>query len=245
MAHVIAKDVSLVYPMVGSHARGRHKVNIGAGGAAQVGGKIIQVGKRGRGVQALNNINLDIKPGARLGILGSNGAGKSTLLRVLGGIYRPSSGTLDVEGRMTGLFNLNLGVSKESSGYENIILKGLMLGLSREKIKEHAEEIADFSELGEYINMPVHTYSSGMVMRLMFSTATSFKPEILLLDEWIATGDRHFRDKVDQRLDDLLNSALIVIIASHNRNRMAKWANTVIELDSGTGVQIPIEDFVP
>lgn len=231
--------------MVGANARGRHKVNIGKGGEAQVGGKIITVGKRGRGVQALDGINLDLKAGARLGILGSNGSGKSTLLRVLGGMYQPTSGTLDVEGRLTGMFNLNLGVSKESTGYENIILKGLMLGLSRSKIKEHAEEIAEFSELGEYINMPVHTYSSGMVMRLMFSTATSFKPEILLLDEWIATGDRHFRDKVNQRLDDLLDSALIVIIASHNRARMAKWANTVIDLKSGKGKQIPVEEFEP
>lgn len=245
MAHIKAKNISLVYPMVGAHARGRHKINIGAGGEAQVGGKIIQVGKRKRGVQALKDINLDISPGMRLGILGSNGSGKSTLLRVLGGMYKPSSGELDVEGRLTGLFNLNLGVSRESTGYENIILKGLMLGLSREKIKEHAAEIAEFSELGEYINMPVHTYSSGMVMRLMFSTATSFKPEILLLDEWIATGDRHFRDKVDQRLDDLMTSALIVIIASHNRNRMARWANSVIELESGQGVQKPIETFTP
>ena len=245
MAHIKAKDISLIYPMVGANARGRHKVNIGKGGEAQVGGKIITVGKRGRGVQALDGINLDLKAGARLGILGSNGSGKSTLLRVLGGMYQPTSGTLDVEGRLTGMFNLNLGVSKESTGYENIILKGLMLGLSRSKIKEHAEEIAEFSELGEYINMPVHTYSSGMVMRLMFSTATSFKPEILLLDEWIATGDRHFRDKVNQRLDDLLDSALIVIIASHNRARMAKWANTVIDLKSGKGKQIPVEEFEP
>ncbi len=245
MAYIKADNISLVYPMVGANARGRHKINIGAGGEAQVGGEIIQTGKRGRGVRALNGIDLDLKPGTRLGILGGNGSGKSTLLRVLGGMYKPSSGTLDVEGRVTGLFNLNLGVSKESTGYENIILKGLMLGLSREKIKEHAAEIAEFSELGEYINMPVHTYSSGMVMRLMFSTATSFKPEILLLDEWIGTGDRHFRDKVDQRLNDLLTSALIVIIASHNRNRMAKWANTIIELEGGKGVQKPIDEFVP
>jgi len=185
-----------------------------------------------------------LKPGSRLGILGGNGSGKSTLLRVLGGMYEPTSGTLDVAGRVTGLFNLNLGVSKESTGYENIILKGLMLGFSREKIREHAAEIAEFSELGEYINMPVHTYSSGMVMRLMFSTATSFQPEILLLDEWIGTGDRNFRAKVDKRLDDLLESALIVIIASHNRNRMKNWANTYIDLKSGVGTQKHIDELV-
>jgi len=138
MAHIIAKDVSLVYPMVGANARGRHKVNIGQGQVKQVGGRIIDQGKGRRGVQALDNININLKPGARFGILGSNGAGKSTLLRVMGGMYRPTSGSLDVEG-----------------GYENIILKGLMLGLSRERIKQHAAEIAEFSELGEYINMPV------------------------------------------------------------------------------------------
>jgi len=245
MAHIIAKDVSLVYPMVGANARGRHKVNIGEGQVKQVGGRIIEQGKGRRGVQALENINITLKPGARFGILGSNGAGKSTLLRVMGGMYRPTSGSLDVDGRLTGLFNLNLGVSKESTGYENIILKGLMLGLSRDRIKQHAAEIAEFSELGEYINMPVHTYSSGMVMRLMFSTATSFRPEILLLDEWIATGDVGFRDKVNRRLDELMESALIVVIASHNRARMKKWANTVIDLKAGSGTQMDVNAFEP
>ncbi len=243
MTYIKANNMTLVYPMVGANARGRHKVNVENGAVAQVGGQIIPMGKKGRGVRALNGIDLDLKPGARLGILGGNGSGKSTLLRVLGGMYKPTTGELNVEGRITGLFNLNLGISRESTGYENIILKGLMLGISREKIKEHAAEIAEFSELGEYINMPVHTYSSGMVMRLMFSTATSFKPEILLLDEWIGTGDRNFRAKVDERLNDLLTTALIVVIASHNRNRMAKWANTIIELDAGQGVQKPIEEF--
>jgi len=245
MAHIIAKNISLVYPMLGSHARGRHKVNVSGGKVKQVGGRIIENVKGHRGVQALENINIELRPGARFGILGGNGAGKSTLLRLMGGMYRPNSGTLDVEGRLTGLFNLNLGVSKESTGYENIILKGLMLGLSRERIKEHAAEIAEFSELGEYINMPVHTYSSGMVMRLMFSTATSFRPEILLLDEWIATGDVGFRDKVNRRLDELMESALIVVIASHNRQRMKTWANTVIDLKAGHGTQVGVEEFRP
>ena len=243
MARIIAKDISLVYPMVGSNQRGRHKVVVEKGKVESVGGKIITTGKSHRGVLALDGLNIDLKPGARFGILGSNGSGKSTLLRVLGGIYRPTSGQLDVTGRVTGMFNLNLGVSKEATGYENIILKGLMLGLSREKINEHAAEIAEFSELGEYINMPVHTYSSGMVMRLMFSTATSFKPEILLLDEWIGTGDRSFRDKVDKRLNDLMESALIVVIASHNRNRMSKWANTYIDLKAGRGEQKDISEL--
>jgi len=231
--------------MVGANARGRHKVDVGGGQIKQVGGKIITTPKGRRGVLALDGLDITLKAGDRFGILGSNGSGKSTLLRVLGGIYRPSSGTLDVEGRVTGMFNLNLGVSKEATGYENIILKGLMLGLSRAEIKEHAAEIAEFSELGEYINMPVHTYSSGMVMRLMFSTATSFKPEILLLDEWIATGDVRFREKVDKRLNDLIESALIVIIASHNRNRVSKWANTVIELEAGRGIQKDVSELVP
>ncbi len=237
MARIIGKNISLVYPMVGSNQRGRHKVAIEKGKVGSVGGKIITTGNSHRGVLALDGLNIDLKPGARFGILGSNGSGKSTLLRVLGGIYKPTGGDLNVTGRVTGMFNLNLGVSKEATGYQNIILKGLMLGLSRKKIDEHAAEIAEFSELGEYINMPVHTYSSGMVMRLMFSTATSFKPEILLLDEWIGTGDRNFRDKVDKRLNDLMEEALIVVIASHNRNRMSKWANTYIELKAGRGVQ--------
>jgi len=245
MAHIIADNISLIYPMIGSNARGRHKVNVGDGKVQQLGGRIIDEGRRRRGVLALENLDINLKPGDRFGILGSNGAGKSTLLRVLGGMYKPTSGTLDINGRLTGLFNLNLGVSKESTGYENIILKGLMLGLSRERINEHAAEIAEFSELGEYINMPVHTYSSGMVMRLMFSTATSFKPEILLLDEWIGTGDVSFREKVNKRLDDLMESALIVIIASHNRARMKKWANTVIDLKAGSGTQVDVDAFEP
>ena len=234
MPSIIAEDVSLVFPLVGSDKRhgdklkkqtDRHKTPIG--------GRIILEDNRPVGILALDRLNLTVKAGDRLGIFGHNGAGKSTLLRLLGGIYPPTMGRVRVEGKVSAMFSLNLGVNKEATGLENIEMKGLMHGLRRRQVQELIPEIAEFSELGDYLHMPVKTYSSGMTMRLLFSIASVFKPDILLLDEWVSAGDKNFKKKVDDRLGSMLDSTPIVIIASHDEKRISDWSNKLIRLEQG------------
>jgi ABC-type polysaccharide/polyol phosphate transport system ATPase subunit len=144
---------------------------------------------------ALNNVSLDLEAGDRVALIGHNGAGKTTLLRVMAGIYEPSRGRALVDGRISPIFDVQLGMDKEATGYENIALRGLLLGMTRSEIDASTEDIANFSELGPFLNMPLHTYSTGMALRLAFAISTSIEPEILLLDEWIGAGDKSFIEK--------------------------------------------------
>lgn len=235
MAYIKAKNVSVTFPLVGSDSRhGKRAGGSGASGSRKdVGGAIVRDEKGRSGIRALDGLNLDLRAGDRLGIFGHNGAGKSTLLRVLAGIYPPTSGDIEIDGHVSGMFSLNLGVNKEATGYENIELKGLMYGLKRREIRQLMPEIAEFSELGDYLKMPVKTYSSGMVMRLLFATSSALKPDILLLDEWISSGDTSFKEKVDKRLNEMLEVTPIVVIASHNKERLRGWATKVLTLSAG------------
>lgn len=234
MVSITARNVSVVFPMVGSDSRHGSKLKKKTGRAAtSVGGKIILEDDHPVGILALDHLNLNVRPGDRIGIFGPNGSGKSTLLRVLGGIYPPTAGEVEVTGKVSAMFSLNLGVNVEATGLENIELKGLMHGLKRREIVELIPEIADFSELGDYLHLPVKTYSSGMRMRLLFSIASALNPEILLLDEWVSTGDKNFREKVDERLEKMLDNTPIVIIASHNEKRIENWASRRIRMDRG------------
>ncbi len=246
MASIIAKDISLVYPMIGSDTRFKSRVRKGSvPDGKHVGGRIItEKGKR-PGVVAVDNLSITLRDGDRLGIFGHNGAGKSTLLRMLGGIYPPTSGHIAINGKVTGMFSLGLGINKEASGIDNIKLKGMLYGLRRREVSELIPEIAEFSELGEYLHMPVKTYSAGMIMRLLFATASAFKPDILLLDEWISSGDVSFKEKVDQRLDAMLETTPIVIIASHNENRLYGWANKVLTLRGGRVLTEEEAGYIP
>lgn len=233
MAKIIVQNASLVFPLVGSDNRFGQKVGNVETQNSKIGGQIVMENGKVTGVKAIDTISISLKTGDRLGIIGHNGSGKSTLLRLLSGIYPPSSGKVHVEGKVAGMFSLNLGVNKEATGLENIRIKGLMYGLRSREIAEIIEEIAEFSELGEYLNMPVKTYSTGMVMRLMFSTASAFNPDILILDEWVSTGDSGFRDKVNERLEAMFEKTPIVIIASHNESRMKSWAKTRVKMNKG------------
>lgn len=167
-------------------------------------------------VKALHNIDLAIREGDRVGLIGLNGAGKTTLLRTLAGVYKPSSGTLRRSGRVAPLFDIGLGLDMEATGYENIYLKGLLLGMSRQEIRQKLDDIAEFTELGEYLGMPVRTYSSGMLLRLAFAVCTSVQPEIILMDEWIGVGDSHFLKKATARLRQFVNQSSILVLASHS-----------------------------
>jgi ABC-type polysaccharide/polyol phosphate transport system ATPase subunit len=182
---------------------------------------------------AVDHVSLEIKPGERLGIIGLNGAGKSTLLKTIAGIYTPHGGRIEVNGRITPLMELGAGFDPEQTGRDNIFLNGALLGFSPSEMKEKVQAILEFSELGEFLELPVKYYSSGMYGRLAFSIATMTEPEILLIDEVFATGDAHFVEKSAQRILQLVEQSQIVVIVSHNLEQVKKLCNRVIIMDKG------------
>lgn len=181
----------------------------------------------------LNKITLSIKPGERLGIIGMNGAGKSTLLKTVAGIYAPHQGHVRVQGRITPLMELGAGFDAEQTGRENIYLNGALLGFSPVEMKEKEGAIAEFSELKEFLDMPVKYYSSGMYGRLAFSIATMTQADILLIDEVFATGDAHFVEKSGQRILQLLEQSNIVVIVTHSLEQIEKLCNRAIVMEKG------------
>lgn len=184
-------------------------------------------------VTILDDISLTLMPGERLGVIGANGAGKSTLLRVLAGIYQPTDGTLIVNGSVNGLFNISLGMNPEATGLENIYMRGLQMGMKLREIKALVPEIVGFAELEEAIDNPLNTYSTGMYMRLAFSVSTMVEPDILLLDEWIGTGDARFRQKVKARMDTLVENSRGLVLASHNTGLMKSLCTQGLVLAKG------------
>lgn len=233
MVSITAQNVSLVFPFIGSDSKFGRRLERTNEMEDRIGGEILTDPGKQKGVRAIDDLTLQLKPGDRLGIFGHNGAGKTTLLRVLAGIYPPTSGSIRIEGSVTGLFSLSLGINKELSGLENIKIKAMMFGMRKRDIMPLIPDIVAFSELGEYIHMPVKTYSSGMALRLQFSIATALNPDILLMDEWISSADKQFKDKMDKKLDEMVEKTPIVIIASHSETRLYSWANQVINLKNG------------
>ncbi|MHB8423016.1 MAG: ABC transporter ATP-binding protein [Leptospirales bacterium] len=197
------------------------------------GGRISSEAGKGVSVRALDGIDFEVREGDRLGLTGHNGSGKSTLLRVLAGVYEPTAGTLVVEGRIASLLDISIGMDFEASGLENIYLRGLLMGLPRQVIRSKIDEITSFSELGDYIEMPVRTYSSGMVMRLAFSIATSIEADILLMDEWLSVGDADFVKKAEDRLRGLVLKTPILVMASHSPEILKEVCTKVIRLEAG------------
>nr|WP_233061097.1 ABC transporter ATP-binding protein [Parvularcula mediterranea] len=186
-----------------------------------------------KGVAALSDVSLALKSGDRLGIVGNNGSGKTTLLRVIAGLIPPDRGSVRSEGRINNLINLNLGVQSQATGHQNITLKGLACGASRKQIEEKRDEIAAFSELEGFLDLPVETYSAGMRMRLSFAIATAFDPDILALDEWLGTGDQTFRKKTTKRMRSFVDSASILVLASHSPELIRQNCNKALWLEKG------------
>ncbi|MGG4107932.1 ABC transporter ATP-binding protein [Paenibacillus lautus] len=184
-------------------------------------------------VHALKDFTLEISQGEKLGIIGHNGAGKSTLLKTIAGIYPIKSGSRDIRGEIRSLFDLSLGFDLESTGRENIMYRGLLLGETPRKIKEMEQEIIEFAELGEFIDYPIRSYSSGMLVRLAFAISTSIPGEILLLDEVIAAGDASFHKKAKQRMAGLMNSAKILVLVSHDLSTIKDVCNRIIIIERG------------
>ncbi len=196
-------------------------------------GQIFQMGRTTGYVEALKDITFSVPEATVLGIIGPNGAGKSTLLRILAGIYHPTSGKINVKGRISALLSLGLGFHSEFSGRENIIISGLTLGLSRKQVNEISEEIIHFAELEDFIDAPMRTYSSGMYMRLAFSVSVNINPDILLLDEVLAVGDANFSQKSRARMEEFKNSGKTIVLASHDLITVENWCQQALFLYGG------------
>ena len=185
-------------------------------------------------VQAIKGVSFEVRSGSAMGIIGSNGAGKSTLMRAIAGILPPPQGSLEVWGKASTLLALGVGFNKSLSGRENIVLGGLASGLSRREVEERADEVAEWTEIGDFIDMPMKTYSSGMAARVGFSVAVHMKPDILMIDEALSTGDAHFREKANAKMAELRGSARAMFLVSHGLSNIKEMCTDVIWLDHGT-----------
>jgi ABC-type polysaccharide/polyol phosphate transport system ATPase subunit len=195
-----------------------------------------------RNVEVLQDIDLCLEQGMRVGLTGPNGAGKTSLLRVLAGIYPPTSGTVMTQGRIIALLNLTLGMSQDATGYENILNLAMVFGITRENISEKIQDITKFSELGPALNRPLRTYSSGMRLRLAFAVATCAEPDILLIDEVVSVGDPEFVEKAKNRLQSLINRSKILVVASHSKSTLSALCSQIIRLENGRIVEFATVD---
>jgi ABC-type polysaccharide/polyol phosphate transport system ATPase subunit len=196
-------------------------------------------------VRALRDVSVGLKDGDRLAVLGHNGAGKSTLLKVLAGIYPPTRGVRRVDGEISSLFDIALGFEMEATGWENINYRGYLQGETPRSIRAKVQPIAEFSELGDFLNMPVRYYSAGMMVRLAFSIATAIEPEILLVDEILSVGDMAFQRKAHQRMRDMMAKARLIVMVSHDLDSMTKFCDRGLWMDHGQVRQIgPIGEVI-
>jgi len=224
-----ARDVTIEFPIYeNSHRSLKKKVlNLTTGG--QIGS---DAGKHPV-VRAIDQINFTFEHGERVGLTGHNGSGKTTLLRALSGVYAPVHGSLEVRGKIASLLDVSMGLDPDATGFENIYLRGIMDGLKPSLIRSKVDDIADFTELGEYLNLPVRTYSSGMMLRLAFAISTSVDADILIMDEWLSVGDAQFSAKAAERLKHLVSKAGILVIASHDPNLINRLCTRCIHLEHG------------
>jgi ABC-type polysaccharide/polyol phosphate transport system ATPase subunit len=196
-------------------------------------------------VRALQDVNLRVGQGDRVGIIGHNGAGKSTLLKVLAGIYPPTSGRRAVEGRISSLFDISLGFESEATGWENIAYRSYLQGETKRSVRAKRDAIAAFSELGDFLSTPVRYYSAGMLVRLAFSIATAIDPEILLIDEVLSVGDMAFQHKARERMEQMMARAHLMVVVSHELASLEKLCNVGVWMDHGRVVRTgPIREVI-
>ena len=237
---ITTKDACVDFPIFDAKSRSLKKTILGV-----VGGNISTVEGKVPVIEALRDITLRLDHGARVGLVGHNGAGKSTLLRLLSGIYEPTRGHAAINGRVAPVFDLGVGMDPEISGFENILIRGLFLGMSRKQMEARIDDIADFTELGDFLNMPLRTYSTGMRVRLALGVVTSIDPEILLLDEGIGAVDAAFLEKSKRRLSELVDRAGLLVFASHSDEFLRELCDSAIWMEHGQiKQQGPLEDVL-
>jgi lipopolysaccharide transport system ATP-binding protein len=229
MARIVADRLFIEFPIYGANSRSlKNRIF-----RAATGGLIARDAADHIVVRALNGVTFELTDGDRVALVGHNGSGKSTLLRALAGAYEPIAGSVTVEGRVASMLNIWLGMDQEATGYENIFLRGVIMGFRPREIRPLIDQIIGFSELGEYIDMPMRTYSSGMAMRLAFAISTCVSAEILLMDEWLSVGDADFAEKARRRLTELVGSAKILVLASHDESQIRANCNKIMRLSHG------------
>lgn len=229
MTSVVLDNVSVSFPIYdGRHRSLRHAVM-----KATTGGRVAAGARNRVTIQALSEVSFALHEGDRVALIGHNGAGKTTLLRVLAGIYRPVTGTITTRGRIAPLFDVSLGMHPDATGWENIRIRALYLGMKSDEIARKLDDIAAFTELGPFLDMPLRTYSLGMHTRLAFAVSTAIEPEILLLDEGIGAGDAAFIEKANSRLDEFVRRAGVMVFASHASELVKRFCNKAIVMEHG------------
>ena len=222
------EGLSLSFPLYHGNARSLKKTVF-----STVTGRMAADNRNRVVVEALRDVNLALRPGDRLALVGGNGAGKTTLLRAMAGIYEPVRGWVRVQGSLNALVDPNLGMNPELTGRENIMLRGMYLGLDKRAIEGLAEDVAQFAELTEFLDLPVRIYSSGMIVRLGFALATSVRPQVLLMDEWFLAGDAGFMEKARVRLENLVRGVEILVLSSHAADVVLQWCTRALWMDQG------------
>lgn len=229
MALLAARSVSVDFPIYHDGSRSLKKSLL----ALASGGNIGRDVKNRLAVRALNDVSFELNAGQRLGIMGHNGSGKTTLLKVLAGVYEPTHGMIVREGQLASLLDPTAGLNPDISGRENIVLIGMFLGQSAAAMRLSIDDIAAFSQLGAFLDMPVRTYSAGMRVRLGFAIATSLRPDILVMDEWLGAGDARFIDAAQKRITGMVESTSILVLASHSPQLLRQWCNLGLWLHEG------------
>ena len=242
MSHIELENASVSFPVYNASSRSLKTRVLGL----STGGIINKQDDGLLVVRGLTNVTLRIAHGERIGLVGHNGAGKTTMLRLLSGIYKPTEGRSHIEGQCVSLINISLGIDPEATGWENIRLRAAMMGMSKSDLDRQIDEVAEFTGLGDFLNMPLRTYSTGMQLRLAFSISTAIRPEILIMDEWLSTGDEDFKKKADRRLKEIVDSTHILILASHSRELLQKNCTRIVWLDHGIiRADGPTADILP
>lgn len=235
--NIIAKDLCIAFQVrLPGHYSIKHKVL-----KSIVGGRLNNGSQSSVIGTAIVNANFELSSGDRVGLFGHNGAGKSTLLRAIAGIYAPISGSLIVGGNVTSLLDISIGMDPDATGIENILMRGVIMGYKLDFVRSKLSQISSFTDLGDYLHLPLRSYSSGMQMRLAFAVSTAFEPEILLMDEWLSVGDAEFMKKCEHKLSELLEVTKIMVLASHSKELLRKTCNRILLLDHGTVREVSID----
>lgn len=241
MPHISLRDLTVEFAIFGANARSLKNTILtqATGGRVMAGARDIVT------VRAIDRLSLEISAGDRIGLVGHNGSGKTTLLRVLAGIYKPVGGSAVIDGKVGTLLDPSAGLDAEATGIENIYLRGFILGMSKREIGARIDDIAEFSELGDFLSLPLKTYSAGMSARLAFAISTTVQNDILLIDEGIGAGDASFQEKAHRRIEGLFDRTPIVILASHADDLIRRFCNRKIEMEHGRAIPPKVVPITP
>jgi len=241
VSFVRLENVSVEFPIYQGSSRSLKKLLL----ATSTRGNLARDARDRVNVRALSGVSFELRSGDRFALVGANGAGKTTLLKVLAGVFEPTDGRIISHGHVTSLLDTSVGLNVDATGYENIILRGMYMGMHPREMAQRAPAIAEFTELGDYLEMPVRTYSAGMMVRLAFAISTCVAPDILVMDEWVSAGDARFLAKAQRRIEEFVRHSSILVLASHSLDLIEKWCSRGILLHHGQMLRIgPIEEVI-